>query len=131
MGTYDSVLIDGVEWQTKALGKRLRTSRPGDAVEVEHVAATDEEVAQASTFAYAEVPGRYTIEVMATARLLIEDGKVVGLVNTTTVVPADAFDYHGRDEHDRLAHIFGEQRPRRTMHIAQPPVPPRPRRPRQ
>lgn len=40
MGSFDELDLNGIHWQTKALGKHLRTYAPGDEVEVERVAAT-------------------------------------------------------------------------------------------
>mgnify|MGYP000048796123 CR=1 FL=1 len=132
MGMYDSIWIDGVEWQTKALGKHLRDYAVGDAAMVERIPTTDEQYAEARTHHYDVVPERYTVEVMAHAHLLIENGRIVGvrMESDGIALPVDRFDYHGRDTFDELAHIFGQSRPPRTFHPGQPPLSSMPQRPR-
>lgn len=49
MSIFDVVVVDGIKYQTKALGKGHQTVHPGDAVEVEAVAQTEAEYAVGRT----------------------------------------------------------------------------------
>lgn len=132
MGTYDELKIDDVVWQTKALGKRMRTYEPGEAVEVERVAGTDDPD-DVEAHVYDDLPRRYVVEIRAVEYALVDDGRLVGLATEADrdKLTADTFDFHGRDVHDDLTHdsgVFDPQRPARTVHPKQPPLGPRPHR---
>ena len=127
MGSFDELELNGIHWQTKALGKHLRTYRPGDEVDVERVATTAEEAAVAQTYTYDEVPQRYLVEIQAVEYALIEDGRLVGIADeaTRTELADNTFDYYGRDRREQAAEIFGLEVDRPTS-PGQPPVGPRP-----
>lgn len=121
MGTFDQLEIDGITWQTKALGKRMGVRRPGDEVEVRRVAGPDDP-ADVAAYAYDDLPDRYVryvVRVQAIAYALVEDGKLVGLASEADREDlSDAtFDHYGRDAHDELTHDgpFDPRRPRRAM----------------
>ncbi|WP_411815810.1 hypothetical protein [Gordonia sp. SND2] len=129
MGMYDTVWIDGTPWQTKALGKNLRDYEVGDPAMVERIPITAVDYEEARTHHYDELPRRYLIPVMAVREVIIENGRIVGFASEDDFdeLFLDRFDYRGRDEHDQLAHIFGQQRELRTYHPGQLHYPPRPR----
>lgn len=118
MGTFDQLEIDGIRWQTKALGKRMGVRRPGDEVEVRRVAGPDDP-SDVAAYNYDDLPDRYVVRVQALAYALVVDGKLVGLASEADREElGDAtFDHYGRDEHDRLTHDgpFDPLRPRRAM----------------
>ncbi|OBA59260.1 hypothetical protein [Gordonia sp. 852002-10350_SCH5691597] len=118
MGTFDELEIDGIRWQTKALGKHMGVRRPGDEVEVRRVAGPDDP-ADVAAYAYDDLPGRYVVQVQAIEYALVENGRLVGLATAADREQlSDAtFDCHGRDEHDLLTYDapFDPRRPRRAM----------------
>ena len=127
MGTFDDLEIAGINWQTKALGKGMRTLRPGDQIEVKRVASTDDP-ADIAGYRYDDLPHRYLVQVRALEYALVEDGRLVGLATDEDRAELiyDSFDYHGHDEGDQMRGVFDVPRPERTM----TPIPRRPRRPR-
>ncbi|GAA2375785.1 hypothetical protein [Gordonia cholesterolivorans] len=139
MGTYDSIELHGIDFQTKALGRGLATYRIGDEVRLETYANSEEEAAVARTYLYDEVPRRYAFEAVARVHFVVEDGRIVGLADEMTLydeMGTDVFNIYGRDEHDEIHKLlpgaFEPERPPRTMHPGQPPLeslPKRPRRP--
>lgn len=118
MGTFDELEINGITWQTKALGKRMGVRRPGDEVEVQRVAGPDDP-SDVAAYTYDYLPTRYVVQVQAIAYALVEDGKLVGLASEADREDlSDAtFDHYGRDAHDELTHDgpFDPRRPRRAM----------------
>lgn len=62
MGSYDTIVVDDREFQTKALGKGLRTLSFGAAVRAEYVSFTSEEYNMSPTHPYETLPERYAIE---------------------------------------------------------------------
>ncbi len=116
MGTYDELEINGICWQTKALGKMMRTRRPGDAVEVERAAAGDDPP-EVAGYVYDDLPRRYLVQIRALEYALVEDGRLVGLATDADrdELVHDSFDHHGRDEADMMRDIFDIPRPERSM----------------
>lgn len=116
MGMYDSIYLDGIEWQTKALGKGLASYRPGDPVRVQRV-PNSEEYKTISHFDYESLPDRYLVSVYARGYLLVKNGKVARLATAEeqSELFLDRFDSLGCDEHDDRVHIFGGQRPPRVL----------------
>ena len=118
MGTFDELRIDGITWQTKALGKRTGVRRPGDPVEVQRVAGPDDPSGVAA-YDYDAVPERYIVQIQAIEYALVENGRLVGLASAADreALSDATFDYYGRDAHDELTHDgpFEPQRPRRAM----------------
>lgn len=127
MGTFDDLIIDGINWQTKALGKSMHTFRPGDQVEVERVAGTDDP-ADIAGYRYDDLPRRYLVQVRALEYAVVEDGKLVGLATDAdrAALIHDSFDYYGHDEGDQMRGVFDIPRPPRSM----TPIPRGPQRPR-
>ncbi len=119
MGTFDRIELNGLEWQTKALGKGMHTYRPGDRVQAARVASTDDP-RDVGGYTYDDLPDRYLVQIQTTAYALVEDGKLVGLASEADreELSTAKFDYYGRDEHDQLTHetrLFEPERPRRAM----------------
>jgi len=119
MGTFDRIELNGLEWQTKALGKGMHTYRPGDRVQAARVASTDDP-RDVGGYTYDDLPDRYLVQIQTTAYALVEDGKLVGLASEADreELSTARFDYYGRDEHDQLTHearLFEPERPRRAM----------------
>lgn len=129
MGTFDRVELNGIEWQTKALGKTMHTLRPGDRVSAARVASTDDP-RDVRGYTYDDLPDRYLVEIHAVQYVLVENGKLVGLATDAdrSELIYDTFDYYGRDEADGIRHIFDIPRPPRVM-TPIPRGPGRPRRP--
>lgn len=117
MGTYDEVYLNGITWQTKALGKTLQRRVPGSPVEVQRVASTDDPEGVRS-YTYDDLPRRYLVQVQAVEYALVEDGHIVGLATAADrdALINDMFDYYGRDEADELTRLMG----------GDPAYPPRP-----
>ena len=128
MGTFDELEINGITWQTKALGKRMGVRRPGDEVEVRRVAGPDDP-ADVAAYTYDAVPDRYVVQIQSIEYALVDDGRLVGLASEIDreALSDATFDYYGRDEHDLLTHDgpFDPRRPRRAMTpVPKPPLDP-------
>ena len=108
-------------------------ARIGDAVRVRAVARTNEERAVADYFEYENLPSRCLVEVRAEARVLVVDGKLVGLFDfdahdAEKDGPIADFDYYGRYGFEVAREVFPEHDP--APGLEKNPVPRRPRRPR-
>ncbi len=142
MGGFDRVELNGVTWQTKALGKRYRILKPGDEARVEALADSDEEYAICDAYEYTDLPAEYIVRVYAIEDLLIRDGRIVGLYehpdypedeeeDEDPPPPMLSFDEYGRSINAQIAPLLGIEPP----HLPRRPIPreprhPRPRRPR-
>ena len=96
MGLFDSVVIDGRRFQTKALGSWGNTFTVGDAASVKYKSQTEQEYALNRVHRYDDLPSSYTVEAWADdekINVLISDGRIAAAVPR----PMEAhFDEHGR-----------------------------------
>ncbi|KXO92915.1 Uncharacterised protein (plasmid) [Tsukamurella tyrosinosolvens] len=98
VGTFDTVIVGGLGYQTKALGAGMRHLVPGDRVRVAYKSQSEEEYDLSYTHPYLELPRAYTvlaIEELDGEEVAVEivDGVLTGIVDAP--LPAH-FDRQGR-----------------------------------
>lgn len=103
MGTFDTIVIDGKRYQTKALGSGMSTFTVGDSVRLVYKSFTEEEYMMSPAHKYLDQPLDYSIlatpeysgwdgsEILDDVSVLIIDGKISGLGTH----PDNQFDKHG------------------------------------